>query len=133
MILDIAHVQVLPPPVAGIEDVHEVVDQPDDDLAAGQRLVAEVAGPAALGVGGDDGFGDLGKRFFDVFDVAGDVPGTEMQTWLSSLPVESPDSRFKTALSTTSVVVSTTMKLRKVPATVTMPRLSLETLSRKAV
>ena len=39
------------------------VEDLDDGLAAGQRLVAEVAGAAALGVGGDDRLGDLRQRF----------------------------------------------------------------------
>ena len=59
VVLDVAHVQVLPAPVAGIEDVQQVAEDLDDGLAAGQRLVAEMAGPAALGVRGDDGLGDL--------------------------------------------------------------------------
>ena len=42
----------------------------DDGLAAGQRLVAEVVGVAALGVGGDDAFGDLRQRFLQT-DVGG--------------------------------------------------------------
>ena len=63
VVLDVADVQVLPPPVAGIEDVQQVVEDLDDGLAAGQRLVAEVAGAAALGVGGDERLGDLGQRF----------------------------------------------------------------------
>src|SRR5207248_9858773 len=33
-------------------------------LAAGQRTVAEVTGATALGVGGDDAFGDLRQRLF---------------------------------------------------------------------
>ena len=55
VVLDVADVQVLPPPVAGVEDVQQVAENFGNGLAAGQRFMAEVAGAAALGVGGDDG------------------------------------------------------------------------------
>ena len=75
VVLDVADVQVLPPPVAGIEDVQQIAEDLDDGLAAGQRLVAEVAGAAALGVGGDNAFGDFRQRFFQ-----SDVGGHRMLT-----------------------------------------------------
>jgi len=65
VILDVADVQVLPPPDARIEDVEEVLHDLDDGLAARQRAVAEVAGAAALEIGGDDRLGDFGESFFE--------------------------------------------------------------------
>src|SRR5205823_2409726 len=44
VILDVADVQVLAAPVAGVEDVHDVGQDLDDDLTARQGTVAEVAG-----------------------------------------------------------------------------------------
>ena len=63
VVFDVADVQVLPAPVAGIEDVHQVGEDVDDGFAAGQRLVAEVVDVPALGVGGDQRLGDLGQTF----------------------------------------------------------------------
>src|SRR5262245_51874780 len=72
VVLDVAYVQVLAAPVAGVEDVHQIADDAVDGLAAWQRPVAKMTGAAALGVGGDDGFGDLGQRLFQS-DVGGHV------------------------------------------------------------
>ncbi len=63
VVFDVADVQVLPAPVAGIENVHQVGQNIDDGLAAGQRLVAEVVDVPALGVGRDQRLGDLGQTF----------------------------------------------------------------------
>ncbi len=79
VVLDVADVQVLPPPVTGIKDVEQVAEDLDDGLAAGQRLVAEVAGAAALGIGGDDGLGDLRQRFLQ-----SDVGGHRNAHWLGT-------------------------------------------------
>ena len=97
VILNIADVQVLPPPVPGIEDVHQIAEDIDDGLATGQRFVAEMAGPAAFGVGGDDGFGDFGKRFFQT-NISGhdEVPGA------GAKPGDCGDTRMPMAVADTS-------------------------------
>src|SRR5712691_328423 len=70
VILDVADVQVLPARITWIKDVHEIGEDVHNGVAAGQRLVAQVAGAVALDVGGDDRFGDLGQRFLQA-DVGG--------------------------------------------------------------
>ena len=70
VVLDVADVQVLPPAVAGVEHLEEVGEDVGDRVAAGQRLVAEVVEPAALGVGVDELVGDLRQLFLEA-DVRG--------------------------------------------------------------
>ena len=70
VVVDVADVQVLPPAVAGVEHLVEVVDDVGDRVAAGQRLVAEVVEPAALGVGRDELVGDR-RQFLLQPDVGG--------------------------------------------------------------
>ena len=48
VVFHIAHVQVLPPPVAGIEDIEQIAEDLGNRLPVGQRLVAEVASCAAI-------------------------------------------------------------------------------------
>src|SRR5262245_54338726 len=70
MIFDVAHVQVLPAGEPGVEDVHQIGQDLNDRLAAGQGLVAEVVDVAALGVGVHNGVGKFGQDFFEA-DVGG--------------------------------------------------------------
>ena len=54
VVADVPHVQVLPPAVAGIEDLAEVGQDLDDLAVARQGRMAEVVDPATLFVGLDD-------------------------------------------------------------------------------
>jgi hypothetical protein len=63
VVLDVAQVQVLPTPITGIKNIHQVGDDFDDGVATGQRFMAEMAGAAALGIGGDNRFGDFRQGF----------------------------------------------------------------------
>lgn len=73
VILDVPQVQVLAPPDAGIEDVEKITQDLNHRLAAGQWFVAQVAGAAALGVGGNDGLGNVRQRFLEA-DIRGHAP-----------------------------------------------------------
>ena len=54
--------QVLPPAVAGIEDLPQIRQDIDDFAVAGQRAVAEMVDCAAFVIGLDDPLGDRRQR-----------------------------------------------------------------------
>ena len=66
----IAEVQVLAPPVAGVEDLLEILAGPDDRLVVRERAVAEVMDRGDRLVGLHDPPGELGQLFLET-DVCG--------------------------------------------------------------
>ena len=70
VVADVPHVEVLPPAVAGVEDLAEVGQDLDDLAIAGQGGVAEVVEAAALLVGLDDPLGQRRERLLEP-DVGG--------------------------------------------------------------
>ena len=75
VVFDVADVQVLPPPVTGKENVHQVRQDMDDGIPAWQRPMPEVMDVAALGIGGDQRLGDLRQSFLQA-NVGGHVSGS---------------------------------------------------------
>ena len=63
VVADVPDVQVLALAVPGEQDFVQIVHDPRDRVAVGQRFVREVVEPAALGVGLDEPVGDRGEFF----------------------------------------------------------------------
>lgn len=87
VILDVTNVQVLASPDARIENIEEVLENIDDSLTTGQRLVAEMARATALGVGRNDRLGDVGQCFLQA-DVGGHTRSLSLLASLTSSILE---------------------------------------------
>jgi hypothetical protein len=66
----VPEVEILPAPVAGIEDLPQVREDLDDLAVTGQWGVAQVVDRPALFVGLDDPARDLGERFLGLGSIA---------------------------------------------------------------
>ena len=60
---DVAKVQILPPPVARVENLLEILTGGDNRLIIGQWAMAELVGCRNLSVGLDDPLGQIGELF----------------------------------------------------------------------